>query len=202
VRLRVTLASVTFEWETEALQFRLGRGDQCALRFEGRDAAFLSWEHADFATTAEGLCYITDLYSSNGTYVNGSRITGPTPLHVGSTIQIGRTGPRLEVLHSLAVTANSKPNPEFVRGSPSSVESPVKVARPFRTGTSTELDDDSGSGPAQTKKRTKLSWPFQIVCWILGAIAGLGLGYYILTILRPDQYKLGFLLAVPFSTAA
>ena len=40
---------------------------------------------------------VTDLGSTNGTYVNGKRITEPTPLTVNDILRIGRTMMRLEV---------------------------------------------------------------------------------------------------------
>jgi pSer/pThr/pTyr-binding forkhead associated (FHA) protein len=39
----------------------------------------------------DGIALVEDLSSSNGTYVNGERISGPTALKDGDTIRIGRT---------------------------------------------------------------------------------------------------------------
>ena len=98
MRLRVTPTSAAaFDWETTAARFRIGRGDGCALRFQGDAGAMVSWEHAEFLL-AEGRSYVTDLQSSNGTYVDGVRISAQTLLRIGSRVQLGKTGPRLDVL--------------------------------------------------------------------------------------------------------
>ncbi len=98
MRLRVHLPESTFEWEWSGAKFRVGRGGSCALRFEGESAKFASWEHAEFAQEGDGIAFVTDLASSNGTYLDGSRIARTMPLRVGAVVQIGRAGPRLEVL--------------------------------------------------------------------------------------------------------
>ena len=40
---------------------------------------------------------ITDLQSTNGTYVNGKPISEPTKVTVGDVVRIGRTLMRLEI---------------------------------------------------------------------------------------------------------
>jgi pSer/pThr/pTyr-binding forkhead associated (FHA) protein len=97
VRLRIQLPESTFEWESNVAPFRVGRGDSCALRFEGEAAKYASWEHAEFSMN-DGVAYVTDLGSSNGTFVEGVRITEAKPLWTGAVVQIGGKGPRLEVL--------------------------------------------------------------------------------------------------------
>jgi pSer/pThr/pTyr-binding forkhead associated (FHA) protein len=42
-------------------------------------------------TLTNGTWIVTDLGSTNGTWVDRSRITSPTPLAVGHTIKVGRT---------------------------------------------------------------------------------------------------------------
>ncbi|HEX7375719.1 MAG TPA: FHA domain-containing protein, partial [Pirellulales bacterium] len=98
MRLRVELAEGVSEWESDMALFRIGRGDACALRFEGDAAKYSSWEHAEFLADGRGGVTITDLGSSNGTYVNGERIECPTKLSVGDTVRIGGKGPTLHVL--------------------------------------------------------------------------------------------------------
>ncbi len=106
MRLRVTPSSAAaFEWETAAAEFRLGRGDKCGLRFQGEAGATVSWEHAEIISAADGSAYVMDLRSSNGVFVDGARISAQTPIRVGSTIQLGRSGPVLQVLElNAAVT--------------------------------------------------------------------------------------------------
>jgi signal transduction histidine kinase len=50
----------------------------------------ISRRHAEL-TPDEGVWYINDLKSQNGTYVNGVRIDRRTRLHVGDQIRVGRT---------------------------------------------------------------------------------------------------------------
>ncbi len=62
----------------------LGRSENCGLRINSRDA---SREHARLYISKGGLA-IDDLQSTNGTYVNGVRITEPQHLAPGDSIKI------------------------------------------------------------------------------------------------------------------
>jgi pSer/pThr/pTyr-binding forkhead associated (FHA) protein len=42
-------------------------------------------------TLTNGTWVVTDLGSTNGTWIDRTRITGPTPLTVGHTLKVGRT---------------------------------------------------------------------------------------------------------------
>ena len=62
----------------------------------GRSGAFagddtVSHEHADVTWTSDGSLALRDLGSTNGTYVNGTRITGRTILRPGDEIVLGNT---------------------------------------------------------------------------------------------------------------
>jgi hypothetical protein len=59
------------------------------------DDAFASAEHA-VLTFRGSAWYLEDLASTNGTYVNGSRVDGISPLGFGDEIQIGQVRLRLE----------------------------------------------------------------------------------------------------------
>jgi len=39
----------------------------------------------------EGVTYLEDLNSTNGTFLNDTKVSGTAPLHVGDLIQIGNT---------------------------------------------------------------------------------------------------------------
>jgi putative serine protease PepD len=69
-------------------RFVLGRGDSCDLVVDDEK---VSREHAAVETDADGQTFIRDLGSSNGTFVNGKRITEPTPLAGGEHVRIGDT---------------------------------------------------------------------------------------------------------------
>lgn len=65
----------------------IGRSAEAEVRV---NEAAVSNEHARLDLTGSR-CTITDLESTNGTYVNGERIFAPTPLHGGDTIRTGST---------------------------------------------------------------------------------------------------------------
>jgi pSer/pThr/pTyr-binding forkhead associated (FHA) protein len=58
------------------------------------DDVEVSWHHAVIRVRADG-ADITDLGSTNGTFVNGERITSRVRLSPGSSIRVGRTELRL-----------------------------------------------------------------------------------------------------------
>jgi pSer/pThr/pTyr-binding forkhead associated (FHA) protein len=51
----------------------------------------ISRSHARISLDRSGFCAIEDLGSTNGTFVNGLRISGPQTLSVGDTIELGGT---------------------------------------------------------------------------------------------------------------
>ena len=51
----------------------------------------ISRSHARLSLDRTGFCAIEDLGSTNGTYVNGLKITGPETLSEGDTIEVGAT---------------------------------------------------------------------------------------------------------------
>ena len=51
----------------------------------------ISRMHARVTLDSSGVCEIEDLGSTNGTYVNGMRISAPEALSVGDTIELGQT---------------------------------------------------------------------------------------------------------------
>jgi class 3 adenylate cyclase len=65
----------------------IGRGDDAGVRIDDPE---ISRAHAVIAPTFDGL-EIRDLGSLNGTWVNGERISGPTPLAPRDVIKLGAT---------------------------------------------------------------------------------------------------------------
>jgi pSer/pThr/pTyr-binding forkhead associated (FHA) protein len=64
-----------------------GRDAECSLVI---DAATVSRRHARI-TVQSGIATIEDLGSTNGTHVDGVRISAPTQVAAGSTIALGTT---------------------------------------------------------------------------------------------------------------
>jgi len=67
---------------------RIGRGAENAVRLDGDD--FVSSRHALVDADAEGL-WVEDAGSTNGTFVNGARLTTRRLLREGDVVRIGET---------------------------------------------------------------------------------------------------------------
>ncbi|HSN12212.1 MAG TPA: FHA domain-containing protein [Propionibacteriaceae bacterium] len=74
-------------------QFRIGRAPDCALIL---DDDYVSGDHASLERHPDGRWVLTDLGSTNGTFVNEVRVTGPTVVTTTDSLRIGRTQMRLE----------------------------------------------------------------------------------------------------------
>jgi hypothetical protein len=76
-------------------QFALENGSVSIGRSAGSDIVvksddYASGRHAQLSRHG-GLLYVEDLGSTNGTFVNGSKAVGATPLRDGDTVKIGST---------------------------------------------------------------------------------------------------------------
>lgn len=69
----------------------IGRGETASLRVED---VYISDEHAAFIPE-NGHWMVRDLGSTNGTFLNGARVTQATPLSPGDQVRLGKT--RVEV---------------------------------------------------------------------------------------------------------
>jgi pSer/pThr/pTyr-binding forkhead associated (FHA) protein len=70
-----------------------GRGAENAVRLDGDD--FVSSRHAVLEPRPDGL-WIEDAGSTNGTFVNGARVTTARLLAAGDVVRIGQTDLRVE----------------------------------------------------------------------------------------------------------
>ncbi|NUQ61129.1 MAG: DUF4339 domain-containing protein [Pirellulales bacterium] len=75
----------------------IGRLPECDLSFRGSAGETVSGRHALVQLSGAG-AVLTDQGSTNGTFLNGVRLTGPAALKAGDRIVLGQTGPRLDVL--------------------------------------------------------------------------------------------------------
>jgi FHA domain-containing protein len=65
-----------------------GRGAENGMRLDGDE--YVSSRHARFEPRPDGL-WVEDADSTNGTFVNGSRVTSARLLHPGDVVRIGQT---------------------------------------------------------------------------------------------------------------
>ena len=65
----------------------IGRGSDCQIRL---DDDYSSTRHAR-VFQSEGEWWVEDLGSTNGTYLDGQRVTRPVQAEIGGSIRIGRT---------------------------------------------------------------------------------------------------------------
>ncbi len=83
-----TLAGRTFELSEGFLT--IGRGDNCGVRFDPFAEKIASKQHAFIESKPDGF-YITDYNSTNGTFLNGQKIS-TSKLNSGDIVQFGKNG--------------------------------------------------------------------------------------------------------------
>jgi pSer/pThr/pTyr-binding forkhead associated (FHA) protein len=72
----------------------IGRSADCQIIL---DDDYVSTRHARVVAADGGGFYVEDLGSTNGSYVNGQRITAPTTITLADSLRIGKTVLKLEV---------------------------------------------------------------------------------------------------------
>ena len=86
----------------------LGRSGVGKEYFQGYPYDAVSRLHARFFLR-DGQWFVEDNQSTNGTFVNGTRIANPTPLHTGDEIRLGT-----EVVLRVKQVPSSHPGPEKI----------------------------------------------------------------------------------------
>jgi FHA domain len=105
----------------------------------------LSRHHAQISRDDRGTYLIEDLASTNGTIVNGYRISSPTALATGDSIEVGATTMRVA-----DAPATSEPPPDVdVRAATVTVDTPAEMRAPppppIESGPPTEPQRPSGA---------------------------------------------------------
>lgn len=98
----------------------VGRQAGLDLRFDPQQDLDVSGRHAEIRAGENGFT-IADVGSTNGTFVNGKRVTGPTPLNQGDKVKFGANGPETEINFS-------RSSVHFVRAPVRSTEQRIAIA--------------------------------------------------------------------------
>ena len=86
----------------------------------------LSREHARVSRTADGRLLVEDLGSTNGTFVNGTRIGEPVTLSLGDQLELG--GTRLQVADSAMAVDTTRVRERPAEAAPAPAPAPVPAA--------------------------------------------------------------------------
>jgi pSer/pThr/pTyr-binding forkhead associated (FHA) protein len=78
----------------DSLPVAIGRGGQNEVPLDGDE--FASAQHARFEAKRDGV-WVEDMGSTNGTFVNGARVTTPRRLSKGDVVRVGQTDFRVEL---------------------------------------------------------------------------------------------------------
>jgi pSer/pThr/pTyr-binding forkhead associated (FHA) protein len=137
----------------------IGRHAEGAGRLADDDE--ISRSHARISLDRSGFCAIEDLGSTNGTFVNGLRVSGPQTLSVGDTIEVGGT---TLVVRELPIPASERslkavpPQPTLPPGSSTPsvttnqatpLSSPGRLDRATGSGTPAAERPPGAPNPAQ-----------------------------------------------------
>jgi pSer/pThr/pTyr-binding forkhead associated (FHA) protein len=94
VVLKSPALDVGEEIPVDSMPVAIGRGGQNEIALDGDE--FASAQHARFETRRDGL-WVEDIGSTNGTFVNGARVTTPRRLSKGDVVRVGQTDFRVEL---------------------------------------------------------------------------------------------------------
>jgi hypothetical protein len=93
VVVKSDVVPVGTQFDVDSTSLTVGRGPQNDVELEGDQ--FASARHAQFDPRADGL-WVQDVGSTNGTFVNGSRIGRPRKLANGDVVRVGGTDLRYD----------------------------------------------------------------------------------------------------------
>jgi pSer/pThr/pTyr-binding forkhead associated (FHA) protein len=116
MQIDIELVGKTNRWSYQHQRVRIGRDPSCDVSLPGDQYPMVSREHVVLETSGAGL-KLTDAHSSNGTYLNGSRVTAAT-LTSGDTLRLGVDGPELRIYLKEAQAVAGSPQANGTRLSP------------------------------------------------------------------------------------
>ncbi|MBA2384035.1 MAG: FHA domain-containing protein, partial [Actinobacteria bacterium] len=82
------------EIPVDSMPVSIGRGSQNEVPLDGDE--FASAEHARFEARRDGV-WVEDVGSTNGTFVNGARVTTARRLTNGDIVRVGQTDLKVEL---------------------------------------------------------------------------------------------------------
>jgi predicted component of type VI protein secretion system len=112
-------------------EFIFGRGPECHVR---PNSDWVSRQHCLLRVTEDAML-IRDLGSTNGTLVNGSRVTGEIELHAGDQLQVG------PLVLQVVVNGQTERSPD------SPAAAPLADTRVWTQDTSEEIRAFQGPAP-------------------------------------------------------
>jgi hypothetical protein len=114
IRLHITDGTKSYDFEHAGPSVAVGRNPAGDLVLEEESAeSVVSWEHARIDLSPREAT-LTDLRSTNGTFRNGSAVTGTVPLWPQDTIRFGQSGPTLTVRVIELTPVGGKPLPKGI----------------------------------------------------------------------------------------
>ena len=132
----------------------LGRHPLSDVRFDAERDLDVSSRHAAIVRKTEGFV-LQDLGSRNGTFVNGTRITGDTMLRDGDVIGFGANGPALEF--GVIEADQDLPPTAAAEALAERASSPREIYRaPARSSTGVRIAVEVARQTAQLRRTTKI----------------------------------------------
>lgn len=186
IRLQITASPGTsFSFEHTGPNVRLGRDPDGELALAGEANQSVSWNHARIELTPSG-AFLSDLNSTNGTFLNDKRIVARTAFKRGDQIQLGYTGPMLKVVElelSKAPVRVAVPPAQAPAQTPGRPEARVEPDLPR-----TPVSRAAGLGGATTSAVLLAMQRTQRNMLIGGGVLGAGLVILVIALLwRPWQ---------------
>ncbi len=170
-------------------EIAIGRHAMSDLRFDPQNDLDVSTRHAELRALDDGWT-VFDQSSTNGTFVNGERITDARRLVDGDILSFGRNGPRVEVRGILAEAGASHAPP------PTELRSAAAAASPPRKDTGVRVAE---AVQAQTKGMKRA---FAITVSALIVVGAIGLFFWQRQNAAHDQVLLALIARGESTTVA